>query len=94
MHCPWCSATLVEAENGELKCTAVGALFSRHVSDCFRLLKDEGPKPTEPWRHDYGAFFCPLCGMQMNLGVCPNCRAAIPGAIAYQILELNPHVGA
>jgi hypothetical protein len=92
MHCPYCSAPLVEATGGELQCSSAGSLFSISVREQFETLMLEVPVlPCELTRFNLGRWFCPCCENATNNGVCAKCGPVIISRLARQLLELNPH---
>ncbi|MCA8275788.1 hypothetical protein LGN17_25235 [Burkholderia sp. AU30280] len=92
MHCPYCSADLVETTGGELRCSLSGALFSAAVREQFETLALKGPSLTcKSAQFRLGRWFCPSCGKETDNGVCGKCGLMITGRLARQLLELNPH---
>lgn len=92
MHCPYCSAQLVEATRGELRCSLSGSLFSISVREQFETLTLKAPPLSDKLtRFNLGRWFCPCCGMATNNGVCAKCGPVITSRLARQLLELNPH---
>ena len=100
MFCPYCGKPLVTLPDGEARCEASGALFSRHLVET--LTDRFGPRssvhPAKPLPFAIGGtWHCPHCatGMRESAGVveCPACRRHLQ-PLVYEIVELNPHAGA
>jgi hypothetical protein len=93
MHCPYCSAELLDAAAGELQCSSTGALFSRSVRLQFKVSRLEATlSPCNGTSFNPGKWFCPCCGKETDDGVCFNCGFAFTSGLIRQLIELNPHV--
>ena len=93
---PYCASKLEEASGGELKCSATGALFSKHIAKRLR----EGYAPdTRPADAPFpggisGPWFCPADGEKLCISgehaICPVCQRHLNEYI-YELFQLNPH---
>ena len=94
MHCPYCSAALVDSD-GEFRCSASGALFSRSVSDTFRQRYADISSAFNTETAEaagVGIWFCPGCGVRLRDHMCAQCGQALEMSLLQALLELNPHV--
>ncbi len=93
MFCPYCAAPMVPAPHGELRCSATGALFSRHLQGRFANLASEAGLSESANEILSARLHCPQCGTEMDKMRCVDCGARLTKNLVREIIELNPHVG-
>ena len=93
MYCPYCSSTLSDASDGQMRCSSTGSLFSARVSATLRARYGHADVVTkQPEPVQTGEWFCPGCGVKMDSAGCSSCGQSFELALLRQIIELNPHV--
>jgi hypothetical protein len=83
--------------DGESACTAVGSLFSQHVTASLRAIVGDATdeSPVEAVSASRGRWRCPADGAAMAVvgqeAKCVQCERVLPRSLLYEIRELNPH---
>jgi hypothetical protein len=98
MYCPRCAAAM-EEHNGELKCTASGALVSRFGSEQLHAVVDRTADPAERQTNpgvSWGVrWFCPADAQPLRevdgILECDACGRTLAGFLIYHLIEMNPH---
>ena len=96
LYCPYCSAPLIDAAGGQLRCSASGSWFSRRMADRLRAAYTGVPTRDGPSIAGAapGVWFCPGDAQRLSGtgedAVCQACGRHL-GELIYELVELNPH---
>jgi tRNA(Ile2) C34 agmatinyltransferase TiaS len=97
LHCPFCGGELTASAGGELECKRGGMQLSEELERRFRDVFELSLRPAKrsPFDAQSGRWYCPGCGLQLQLGEegiyrCPSCSKTI-GEFVYPLIEFHPH---